>query len=283
MPKLLPLLAFCAACSPSAADDAAPPAPRAYGTQTGAPSPDYRALMANSAAGGHGWTRREATSPPPPDAKAIGEAWIARLERRDALLGYGLAGKGPDGPVTMIDTGLTEPEFERWAKENGWSVPTHIAWSFVPALTLPPVAEGARNGIRVWPASTARTGPQNEALFYGRVELRNGCFFVGAHGRPADRLAWFHAEIGLDVDRDGYFTFRDRVSGQTLARLGEEMAWGGPATAVIGAEAERALRDACGPGEILVVGSPESRERFHSRHPHLRDPQPPPPPPPGRR
>lgn len=131
----------------------------------------------------------------------------------------------------------------------------------------------------MWPASTARTGAQYEALYHGRVELRDGCFFVGELGQPADKLAWFHAELGLDVDQSGYFVLRDRVTGKTLARLGEEMNWGGPASAEIDKQTERALQDACGPGEVYVVGSPEAKERFLTQFPHLRQPQVPPPPP----
>lgn len=284
MPKLLPLLALCAACSPAGGNlvNAAQPAPRAYATQASAPSPDYRTLLDQAARPGEGWRRLEATAPPPPDAREIGHAWIARLEGRGALLGYGLAGKAPDGPVSMIDTGLTEEEFERWANENGWRVPRHIGWSFVPKLSLPRVSEAAEKAIRTWPASTARTGAQNQALFHGRVELRDGCFFVGQSGQPLDKLAWFHSEIGLDMDESGYFFLRDRVSGQMLARLGEEMNWGGPASAVIDEQTERALQEACGPAEVYVVGSPEASERFVAQYPHLRQRPTPPPPPPHR-
>lgn len=286
MRKLLPLLALCGACSPPGGNgddrgNAVTPPARSLATQAKAPSPDYRALLARPPLSDTGWRQREAVSPLPPDAKAVGEVWLARLAQRGALLGHGLAGKGPDGPVELIDTGMTEEEFESWARENGWRVPGHIRWSFVPDMVLPPASDAARQAIRIWPASTARTGAQNQALFHGRVELRDGCFFVGELGRPVDKLAWFHAEMGLDIDPAGYFILRDRVSGATLARLGEDMNWGGPASAIIGKEAERALHEACGPGEIYVVGSPESSERFLTQYPHLRDPTPPPPPPAG--
>lgn len=58
------------------------------------------------------------------------------------------------------------------------------------------------------------------------------------------------------------------------------MSWGGPASAVIPPETERALQEACGPGEIYVVGSPEASKRFLTQYPHLRGPQVPPPQPP---
>lgn len=274
--KLLPL-ALLAACSPSGEGDA-PPVERSYATQTTAPSPDYAALLAEKSLADSGWTRRDASAPPPADAKAIGEKWIERLEARNALNGYGLGGKGPDGPVVMIDTGMTEADFEAWAKSNDWAIPRHIGWTFVPPLNLPQVSHAAKDGIRVWPASTARTGAQNEALLYGRVELRDGCFYAAeGEGKP-DKLAFFHGEIGLDKDDDGYFILRDRVSGRVLTRLGEQMNWGGPPSAYIDPALEKEIQEKCGPGEILVVGSPESQERFLTQHPHLRDLIVPPPP-----
>lgn len=194
-------------------------------------------------------------------------------------MGYGLAGKRPSDPVEIIDTGLTEIEFASWTKRNRWSIPTHISWSFVPEMALPRVSNAAKNAARVWPASTSRTGLQNQALFYGKVELRNGCFFVGMSKQPADKLAWFHAETGLDVDASGYLVLRNRVSGQTLARIGEDMSWGGPATAIIDPETKRKLHEACGEGEIYIVGSPEASERFVTQYPHVRNPSPAPPPP----
>ncbi len=148
-------------------------------------------------------------------------------------------------------------------------------------MNLPRVSEAASGAIRVWPASTVQTGAQNQALLRGRVELRDGCFYAGDPGKPADKLAWFHAETGLDVDADGYFILRDRVSGQTLARLGEEMSWAGPAGAEIDPGAGRALREACGSRQILIVGSPESTERFLTQYPHVRGPDTPLPPPAG--
>ena len=177
----------------------------------------------------------------------------------------------------MINVGLTERQFIEWASENGWSVPKHVRWSFVPEMKIPSVSNAAHNAIRVWPASLARTGTQPMAMFRGRVELRDGCFFVGEFGKPVDKLAWFHAEVGFDLDHAGFYILRDRVTGMTLTRLGEDMNWGGPASAVIGEEVKQALHAACGPGAIYVVGSPQSSERFLMQNPHLRQTQVPPP------
>ena len=272
---------MCAAHSPAndAGANASGPGNATFVTQIDVPVPDYRPLIRQVPLSRKGRMQREATASPPRDAKAVGDVWIAGLKARDALLGAGLVGKGPDGPVSLIDTGLTEGEFEIWTKAKRWKVPKHIRWSFMPELQLPGVSNSAKDAIRVWPASHARTGLQNQALLYGRVEVRDGCFFVATLGKPAHKLAWFHAEVGLDRDSVGYLVLRDRVSGQTLARLGEDMVWGGPPTAVIDPSTMQALQAACGHHEIMVVGSPESRERFLTQYPQLRNPQPPPPPP----
>ena len=138
-------------------------------------------------------------------------------------------------------------------------------------MNLASVSEAAKRGIRFWPASTARTGAQNQALYRGRIELRDGCFFVGEFGKPAERLAWFHAEVGLDVDDEGYFILRDRVTGQTLARVGEELSWSGPASAVIDESVRDDLQTSCGSAEVTIVGTPQSTERFLARYPHMRE------------
>ena len=271
----LTMFSLAIACAP--ADGSAPvegspdESPQSYATQTEAPTPDYAALLQEPALAGGSWVRREATSAPPANAKEIGELWVERLTARNAISGYGLAGKGPDGPVKSIDTAMSEKDFEAWASKNGWAVPTHIAWTFVPELNLPRVSTAAAEGIRVWPASTARTGAQNEALLWGRVELRDGCFYGDTGDGSPQKLAFFHGEIGLDVDGEGYYILRDRVSGRTLARIGEQMNWGGPPSAYIAPELEAEIQEKCGPGEILVVGSPESQERFLTAHPHLRN------------
>lgn len=277
----LPLLVLCTACSPAidTSTDGRPQPVRTFKTQREAPSPNYNALLRQTPVAGGGRELREATSPAPLNAKAVGDFWIAQLKERGALLGYGLAGKSAVGPVEMIDTGLTEPEFENWVRANGWRIPSHIRWSFVSAMSLPAVSEAARDLIRMWPASKTRTGAQPQALFYGKIELRDGCFYVGLADEPVDRLAWFHSEVGLDVDEAGYLVLRDRISQQTLARIGEHMSWSGPASADIDKEVKQALQDACGPGEIYIVGSPEARERFLTQYPHLRDPSVSPPPP----
>ena len=188
---VLALAALLAACSPSESEghphrDTEAEGP--FATQTEAPAPDYAKLVKVPYLKGEEYVRRDATAGPPADAKQVGQLWFDRLMARQALTGAGYAGKGEDGPVRHLDVGMTESDFEAWAKANGWPVPRWIAWTFLPSLNAPAVTDTAREGIRIWPASAARTGAQNEALLAGRVELRDGCFWAGLGDGPADKL-----------------------------------------------------------------------------------------------
>ena len=272
-PLAVVLFAFCVACAPAEQDAGAAPAappPTAYATQLDAPAPDYSTLVSDPPIPAKGTLSRDATAPLPANAKAVGQAWIDRLEAADVLDGYGLAGKGTDGPVSSIDTAMTAKAFDDWVARNGWTVPDWIRWSFQSELVAPPVSEAAQKGIRTWPSSQRRTGAQLEALLGGRVTLRDGCFYVQPPDGP-EALAWFHAETGLDVDPEGYYVFVNRVTGETMARVGEDMNWAGPNAVPAGDPGLATLQAACGPGEVASVGNPESFERMATRYPHLRE------------
>lgn len=279
MRLIAPILLACAACTPAGADADEPAAARAYATQIDVPSPDYRKLLARPPVQPKGEIVREASAPLPADAKAVGDLWVERLEAKNALMGHGLAGKSPDGPVNHIDTLLTAKEFDAWVAQNGWSPPKHIRWYFQSELVAPRVSDAAEPKIRIWPASQARTGWQLEALIWGRVVLKDGCLWIRQPGQP-ERLAWFHAETGLDVDSEGYLILLDRATGHTMARIGEEMTAGGPNTVPESDPGVAALRAACGDAEIYNIGNPQSKERMYVEYPHLREPLSPPLPPP---
>ena len=267
------VLLFGASCAPAKQDTgttAAAPPPPAYATQLEASSPDYSALISDPPIPAKGTLSRDATAPLPADAKPVGQTWIDRLQAAGVLDGYGLAGKGTDGPVSLIDTAMTANAFDAWVARNGWTVPDWIRWSFQPELVAPPVSEAAQAGIRTWPSSQRRTGAQLEALLGGRVTLRDGCFYVQPPDGP-EALAWFHAETGLDVDPEGYYIFVNRVTGETMARVGEDMNWAGPNAVPANDPGLATLQAACGPGEVASVGNPESFERMATRYPHLRE------------
>jgi len=247
-------------------------------TQEVAPAPDYTSLiLPPEQLPASDEIERPPTASPPPDAKAIGDLWLARLERHHALMGSGLAGKAEDDPVSSIDTLLTARAFDAWVAQNGWQAPRHIAWRFQQELRHPEIAPEAVGAVRVWPASTVRTGWQLEAAFTGRITLRDGCVYVTQPDSAEPALAWFHAETGLGRDDHGYYTLVNRGSGETMARLGEEMQWAGPNHVDPAAPAVAALRAACGDHPVVGVGNPEALERIYVRYPHLRSVNIPPP------
>lgn len=274
------VLLSCAACVPGQQDAGPEPASAAstpYATQLDAPAPDYEQLIADPPIAPKGTLHRDAVAPLPANARAVGQTWIDRLEAAGVLDGYGLAGKGTDGPVSLVDVAMTAREFDAWAARNDWTVPDWIRSSFQPELVAPPVSAAAKDGIRTWPSSHRRTGAQHQALLGGRVTLRDGCFHVQPPDGP-EALAWFLAETGLDVDPDGYYILVNRMTGETMARVGEDMNWAGPNAVPADDPGLAALQAACGPGEVASVGNPESSERMATRYPHLREHATPPPP-----
>ena len=240
-----------------------------YATQTDPPVPDYAALIMDRADyPAPAEIERKATTPPPADAKALGEVWLERLRERNGLEGISYSGSGPDGPVQFLSTTLTAREFDQWVAANGWTAPTHIEFRFQDVLHHPAVSEAAKVGIRIWPSTAVRTGMQNMAALYGQVYVKDGCFRVkGMDG--SDKLAWFLAETGLDVDGEGFLILVNRFTGETMARVGEEMVWAGPNGSPDSETAAR-IHEACGPGAITEVGNPESEERFYTLAPHAR-------------
>src|SRR3546814_706243 len=120
MYKLLPVLILCASCTSVEADNSPTPAStgRTYATQTSAPTPDYRTPLDQTDIVVPQGGVREATSAPPPDARRIGREWIARLEQYGTLLGFGRVDGGENAAVSMIDTGMTESEFDSRSEER---------------------------------------------------------------------------------------------------------------------------------------------------------------------
>ncbi|KLE35360.1 hypothetical protein AAW00_02630 [Aurantiacibacter luteus] len=249
---------------------------RRYATQIEAPVPDYRQLIRDMTIVEFSDLRREATARAPADAKAVGEQWLARLNERGVVDGYGLSGKNDDDPISSFSLTLTPADFDAWVRENGWSVPRHIDWNFVPDLVSPRVSDAAAQGIRIWPASEARTGMQNQAADSGRIVLRDGCFYLDRQG--VETLAWFHAETGLDVDGEGFYVLVNRMTGQVEGRLGETFVWAAPNPITPGGPSMEEFRAACGDGEISTVGNPTSTARMDAMYPPVRAPDAAPPP-----
>ncbi|GGD53060.1 hypothetical protein GRI62_05045 [Erythrobacter arachoides] len=267
-----------AACGADAVPQAPEPSQsmRGYATQIEAPAPDYRAIIRDMQVVDFSGTSRAASARAPADAGAVGEQWLARLTERGVLDGYGRSGKAESDPVSSISLNMTADDFDAWVAENGWTVPRHIDWNFAPDLVRPRVSEAASGGIRLWPASEARTGLQLQAADSGRILLRDGCFYLDRQG--VETLAWFHAETGLDVDAQGYYVLVNRMTGQVEGRLGETFVWSAPNPITPGGPSMEALRSACGDGEISTVANPTATARMEAMYPQPRAPDAAPPP-----
>lgn len=284
MIRTIPLALLCAACTPTsdeppgatASDPTAveydPDAKADLVTQLDAPTPDYAALAPAKPVRAKGEVSRERTAAMPANGKEIGETWRKRLEEKGVLDGYGLEGKGENGPISSFSTVMTAKEFDAWVAEKGWAVPRHFRWDFVPELIAPVVTAKAAPAIKYWPASKRRTGMQLEALLAGRVFMRDGCFWVSQPGAP-EKLAWFLAETGLDRDDEGYLVLVDRYTGELRARLGEEMVWGGPNAVDKNDDRVQTYMKACDGDDVVNVGNPEAAERMYVRYPHTRTPR----------
>jgi|GEM_PF-4210866 len=141
------------------------------------------------------------------------------------------------------------------------------------SLNAPPISEAALPAVRMWPAATMPTEFQMEAAFSGRIFLRDGCVFIQGFNEGArEKLAWFHAETGLDLDAEGFYVLINRVNGQIEARLGETMSWAGPNPIDQSDPAIAAYREACGDYDVEGVGNPQANEKRYVIYPHLRQP-----------
>lgn len=272
--KRLIFLSSVIACSACAAEPGEPQAARpGMATQLTVPAPDYAAMDFSFEGLPKAEMSRDASVPPPPDAKAVGDMWMKRLSDAGHLGGAGLAGKGPDGAVQMMDILLTAEQFDAWVAEQGGGFPRHIDLRFQNSLVAPAVSAEVDDRIRYWPASKRRTGMQNMAALGGRVIVDDGCFYyIGWSDPPEsrDKLAWFLMETGLDADEEGYLILVDRNTGHLQARVGEEMGWAGPNEVVITDAQKAALFEACGEHEIVSVGNPQASAKTYIRYPHLR-------------
>ncbi|MGB7372834.1 hypothetical protein [Pontixanthobacter sp.] len=213
----------------------------------------------------------EAGGPVPLDALETGEIWLARLEARGLLTSATYSGGGADARVVAIDVGMTPSAFRQLIKAEGWEIPAFITFNLPGELNLPRVSQAAEGAPKIWPASDTRSGIQNLALFRGRITLRVGCFFVegGTLGEDASRHAILLAETGLDRDSENYLTLIDRMTGETLMRVGEEAFWAGPASTFVSEKMKADLRKECGDADIMIVGMPEARKRFKLQYPHI--------------
>ncbi|WP_296722759.1 hypothetical protein [Erythrobacter sp.] len=232
-----------------------------FESQLSAPAPDYGAMLSASEPVQPELSVRTASEPPPADAKEVGETWLARLRARNFATAWERNGEGHDAPIEAFSLRISEQAFETWITENRWIAPDHISFRFTAELDIPRVGNGARDAIRTWPASKERTGAQQQAAQTARIFLQDGCFHVEQRDGPP-HLAWFHAETGLGRDSEGYLIMVNRLTGATVARVGEIMTWAGPNRYRKDDPRFSELREVCGDAPIFGVGNPQSHVRF---------------------
>ena len=216
------------------------------------------------------------------ERKAIVAPWNERWSGEGIPFGYGLDAVYP----TMdVELGITAADYRAIAEKNGWGTPPPpIVLKFRPEPVRPALDPAVASFLKGYAYEKRPTLMQLSALGMGKVTLEDGCLMV-TQGNGKKKVAVFHHETGIALDEAGYLVLVDRMDGSVRARVGEDMVWGAPnaipENGMIGLEK---LRAAC-PGELLNIGSPESRAAFENRYPGsttapIAPPPPPPSPPP---
>jgi hypothetical protein len=214
------------------------------------------------------------------DRERLIEPWTKRWSAEGIPFGYGL-----DAVYSTMDVqlGIEAGDYRALAEQRGWGEPpAPIVLKFTKASVAPAVDPKIANLLRGFAHEKFATLMQLEALGTGKLILRDGCLKVVQHDGQ-EKVAVFHRETGIGVDRAGYLALIDRMTGEVRGRVGEMMAWGAPnAIPGNGMVGLAELRAAC-PGELLNIGNPESAAVFNARYPGSAAPPPPPPPPPPKR
>lgn len=189
------------------------------------------------------------------------ETWLDRLKLVDAS--YTLSGDPITGQIE-IELGITEAEFRELANKQRWSWDDGVQFTF--AKEQPPAFLDAslQDQVRAFVREPSAPVIQLLALTIGTIVLDDGCFRLkGEKGKPGS-LVMFGYDTQLTKDEEGYLTV---IDGDSRYRIGEAGAWGGPNQVRSGSRETRALRAACGSGEIINVGSPQSLRLFALPYP----------------
>jgi hypothetical protein len=188
--------------------------------------------------------------------------WAERFRRHRLLGGYGT--DATYGEIRM-DLVVSEGEYGAIAAREGWRLPDAVKLAFAEPITGPALDARIAPLVRIFPQSDRALGPTHEALLGGRIELRDGCFYVTGRGQP-DRLAYFARELALGLDGDGYLALRTRgPAPRLLGRIGEDFSWGGPIPAPETLPMVAELRKRCGNAPLEHVGVPQSARLFRIR------------------
>lgn len=191
----------------------------------------------------------------------LSQVWIARVQEMkwpSAISANAKLG------VVEVQAGVTEEKFRQVAADKGWNWDDGVKISF--AAPQPPafLNDGIAPLLRAFTRSENSPVIQLTALGTGRVVLENGCFRLdrNEYDQPSP-LAMFGYDTQLARDDEGYLVAitSDKWRTETY-RIGEMGAWGGPNGVDEDSSVVRELREKCGEGEIVNIGSPESLRLF---------------------
>ncbi|KLE32345.1 hypothetical protein AAW00_12870 [Aurantiacibacter luteus] len=197
--------------------------------------------------------------------------WWDRLEAAGRPAGGGSL--DTIGGAVEINTGITRAEFNALAARNGWPDPLGepVRFTFAAEQARAFADPSLARLVRSFARESMEPGIQLTGGFSGRVVLEDGCFVLDG-GRGSERtLVMFGRDAQLAQDEEGYLIVRranarepDEAAGY---RIGEAGFWGGPNGFDENDAEVRALRAACGPGEIMNVRYPGSERLFALPYP----------------
>lgn len=193
---------------------------------------------------------------PEPVMQARRALWLDRLTPIGAS--WSVSGDPTTGRID-IELGITEAEFREIAAKNGWSWSDEVRFVF--ASAQPPAFADASLGSQVRAFVREPSAPviQLLGLSIGTIVLEDGCFRLKATDKQPGPLVMFGYNTQLTKDEAGYLAVQE---GEHRYRIGEIGAWGGPNQVQPDRRETRALRAACGGGEVVNVGSPRSLRLF---------------------
>lgn len=191
------------------------------------------------------------------DLAASTEIWSARLNEIDGSASLG--SNAMTGEVEVM-LGITEEKFRAIADEKGWTWGDDVKITFaeppVPAFADPELIPL----VRAFAREESSAVIQLTAGARGRIVADDGCFRLTAEKGQKGPLVLFGYDAQLDRDDEGYVIVTR--NGEDTYRIGEPAVWAGPNNYEEDWSSVIALRKACGDGEVVNVGHPDSQRSF---------------------
>ncbi len=203
---------------------------------------------------------------PSEELQPIFDAWWARFVPRRLVNGGSVS---QFAGTVEFDMTIDEAAFQVIAAEQGWVLPPRIRLHFPPPRNPRPVDPALTHLVRVFPREERSPGAVPLVKYGGRLILRDGCFRIEEPGDTGP-LVLFSRGSELGLDSEGYIAVGAPLAMEGWdrgARVGERVSWAGPRSADETDEGVKALRAACGKGEVIPVGAVASESLFDWRSP----------------